>query len=58
MKTMCEECIHYQFDDEYEYYICEVNLDEDEMRRFIEGADFECPYWRSNDDYAIVRKQN
>ena len=29
--TNCECCSNYVYDEDYEYYICEVNLDEDEM---------------------------
>ena len=27
----CEYCVNYSYDDDYECYTCEVNLDEDEM---------------------------
>ena len=26
----CEYCVNYSYDDDYECYTCEVNLDEDE----------------------------
>ena len=56
-KTSCECCGNYVYDEENDYYICEVNLDEDEYYRFVNSNYKECPYYRSNDDYKIVRHQ-
>ena len=56
-KTNCEECMYYIFDDFYGY-ICDAELDEDEMYRFIENKTANCPYWQPRDEYKIVRKQN
>ena len=53
----CDTCIYYSYDDEEEYYTCEINLDEDEMYRFLTGNMKECPYYRRNDEYEIVRHQ-
>ena len=54
----CELCVNYIYDEEYECYCCLVNLDEDEMYRFLSGTQRECPYYRLDDEYAVVRKQN
>ena len=54
----CEECAYYYYDDDYECYTCDVNLDEDEMSRFIRGTFSDCPYFRNGDEYAIVKIQN
>ena len=29
--TICEDCVHYDYDEEYDAYICEQDLDEDEF---------------------------
>ena len=50
--------MYYTYDDEYACFVCEAELDEDEMYRFIEGKTSNCPYWQTRDDYKIVRKQN
>ena len=42
---------------DYECYCCMVNLDEDEMYRFLSGTQQECPYFRLDDEYAVVRHQ-
>ena len=31
----CETCMNYEYDEEYEYYVCTKNLDEDEMYHFV-----------------------
>lgn len=49
--------MNYSYDEDYECYTCEVNLDEDEMARFISGNFRQCPYFRMGDEYKIVRKQ-
>ena len=53
----CEYCMNYTYDEDYECYTCEVNLDEDEMFRFIRGDYCECPHFRMGDEYQIVKKQ-
>ena len=55
--TNCESCMNYEYDEEYEYYVCSKNLDEDEMARFMEDRFYDCPYYRLGDEYAIVRHQ-
>ena len=49
--------MNYEYDEEYDCYVCTENLDEDEMYRFISGDYKECPYYRFGDEYIIVRKQ-
>lgn len=53
----CESCAFYTYDEEYEYYVCEASLDEDEMSAFLRRSEFSCPYYRIGDEYRIVRKQ-
>ena len=53
----CEYCSNYFYDEEYGYYSCDVNLDEDEMGRFMTNTFQNCPYFQMNDEYKIVRKQ-
>lgn len=56
--TICDNCAFYDYNEEYECYECTVNLDEDELYRFMQGGSFECPYYQPYDEYKIVRKQN
>lgn len=55
--TNCEDCVNYVYDEYDDCYTCLVNLDEDEMRRFIEGSNTNCPYYSSDDEYSLARKQ-
>lgn len=57
MRTNCESCMYYEYDEEYECYVCDMDLDEDEMARFLQDRHYECPYYRFGDEYTIVRKQ-
>ena len=57
-KTNCETCVNYYYDDELEEYCCDINLDEDEMVRFLTSSNYQCPYYRLYDEYGIVKKQN
>ena len=53
----CESCAFYSYDEAYDDYICEMDLDEDEMVRFLSRSADACPYWRPGDDYCTARKQ-
>ncbi len=55
--TKCETCQFYDYDEEYDDYICTVDMDEDDYVRFIGGDSRDCPFWRGGDDYATARKQ-
>lgn len=56
-KTSCDMCVNYIYDEDYECFTCLVNLDEDEMYRFLLGNQRECPYFRMDDEYGVVRHQ-
>ncbi len=53
----CETCAYYVYDEEYESYICEANLDEDEYAKLLQRHYQQCPYYRDGDEYKIARKQ-
>lgn len=53
----CEYCSNYVYDEDYECYVCDKDLDEDEMVRFLQGRFSGCPYFRFDEEYVIVRKQ-
>lgn len=55
--TNCETCAYYYYDDEEDAYCCEVNLDEDEMCRFLAASYDNCPYYQGYDEYKIAGKQ-
>ena len=58
MDILCENCMNLTYDDEMEEYVCNINLDEDELAHFFESKHRKCPYFRFGDDYTIVKKQN
>lgn len=55
--SSCDMCVNYVYDEDYECYTCLVNLDEDELVRFLTDRFSDCPYFRLDDEYAVVRHQ-
>ena len=53
----CEECAYFGYDEEIDDYYCSVNLDEDDMARFLSHKHKRCPYFKDGDEYRIVRGQ-
>lgn len=57
-KDLCESCAYYDYDEEYEEYYCSINLDEDEMEKYMSGNMNSCHYYSPYDEYKVVHKQN
>lgn len=53
----CETCDHYVYDELMEWYVCEVDLDQDEMEDFLSYNTHHCPYYRFADEYYLAHKQ-
>ena len=49
-------CANYAYNDNEECYECMASMDEDEVYSFISTKN--CPAFRLDDEYGIVRKQN
>ncbi len=54
---ICDTCANWVYDEEYEDYSCQMDLDEDEVYRFYASPEGECRYYRNGDEYAVVRHQ-
>lgn len=54
----CESCEFYDYDEEWDEYVCSISLDEDEMIDFLGRNTNRCPYYRFYDEYKSVQKQN
>ena len=57
MTSICDDCVHYDSDEEDGSVYCTMDLDEDEMERFLRGGSWGCPFYRRGDDYATARRQ-
>ena len=55
--SICDTCINYEYDEDYECYTCMMDLDEDEYEKFITNRNTSCPYYQNGDEYLVVRKQ-
>lgn len=53
----CESCVYYDYDEDYDSYECQINLDQDEMGEFLAGHTQSCPFYRYYDEYKSVHKQ-
>ncbi|MBR3844667.1 MAG: hypothetical protein IKM39_04090 [Clostridia bacterium] len=58
MKNSCDQCDHYVYDEEFDDYFCEIDMDMDDVERMHSFSKWECPYFQFADEYRIVRKQN
>lgn len=56
-KSDCDSCLYYYYDEEYDCYCCDINLDEDELAHFMRNDAYNCPYYKLGNEYSIVRKQ-
>lgn len=57
-QSSCDSCEFYDWDEEYECYLCTQNLDEDDRQRYLVGNTASCPFYRFHDEYKTVQKQN
>ena len=57
IQTSCDTCLYYAYDEEYEAYMCDMDMDEDEYDHLLSDQHYNCPYYRNGDEYAVVRKQ-
>ena len=57
MRMHCDECTYYEYDEDDETYYCGVNMDEDDYARLMQGSRSECPYYRNDNEYEVVKHQ-
>ena len=56
-ESSCDSCVNYVYDEDYECYFCDMDLDEDEMARFMADSVRDCPYYQLDNEYLVVRHQ-
>ena len=54
---MCDSCNNMVYDEDDEAYYCDCDMDEDDMSRLISGQYKKCPFYQSDNEYLVVRKQ-
>ncbi len=55
--SQCEQCAYFAYDDDYEEYVCEADMDEDDYGRLFGSNRTSCPFFRDGDEYKLVRHQ-
>ncbi len=58
MQINCEDCMNFVYDEEFEEYMCIIDMDQDEIGEIMQNPARKCPFFRFGDDYTIVKKQN
>jgi len=53
----CDTCLFYVYDEEYNDYYCDVDMDEDDVARMMGSEKEHCPFYRNGDEYETVRHQ-
>ncbi len=57
-QSNCDICAYYVYDEDCDGYVCLADMDEDDYMRYITQSDKGCPFFRLDDEYKIVRRQN
>ncbi len=54
----CEFCLNYEYDEDLAEEVCVIDMDEDEFYRIRQMGEQNCPFFRVDNEYKIVEKQN
>lgn len=57
MGNSCDNCVYLIYDEDYEEYLCDADMDEDDYVRLRENEFKGCPFFRDGDDYRVAKKQ-
>jgi len=55
--SQCDTCSNYVYDEDYDDYMCMVDIDEDEVAKSFTDSHYECRYYSLDNEYAIVKHQ-
>ncbi|MCR5594785.1 MAG: DUF6472 family protein [Lachnospiraceae bacterium] len=55
--SQCDTCSNYVYDEEYDDYMCMVDIDEDEMARSFTDSHYSCAYYSYDNEYDVVKHQ-
>lgn len=55
---LCENCEYYDYDEDYDGYVCTQSFDQDEMESLVRAKYTACPFFKFYDEYKSVQKQN
>lgn len=57
IQSSCDTCRYFTYDEDYDDYICDMDMDEDDYYRLITDHHYSCPYYLNDDEYEVVRHQ-
>ncbi len=53
----CDTCAYYMYDEDFDEYVCDMDMDEDDYVRLVESKFKGCPYYKDGDEYKVVKHQ-
>ena len=53
----CEDCWHYDYDEEWDEYLCRMEPDEDELFRILTDPNARCPFFQKGDERTLPGRQ-
>jgi len=45
------------YDEDFDEYVCDMDMDEDDYVRLVESKFKGCPYYKDGDEYKVVKHQ-
>jgi hypothetical protein len=57
MEGSCDQCMYYEYDEEFDEYGCVMELDEDDAYHVLTRGASQCPYFKAGDEYQVVKHQ-
>lgn len=57
MGSLCDTCAYMIYDEDYDDYVCDCQMDEDDYYHVLRSGHKKCPFYRNGDEYLVVRKQ-
>ena len=52
-----DTCAYYMYDEGFDEYVCDMDMDEDDYVRLVESKFKGCPYYKDGDEYKVVKHQ-
>ena len=56
-QTSCDTCLYFTYDEDYEAYMCDMDMDADEYADVMYDDQYSFQYYRNDNKYAVLTKQ-
>lgn len=55
--NLCDTCNNLVYDEDIEGYVCDMDMDEDDLAQVYFHHYRQCPYYQNGDEYQVVKHQ-